>query len=476
MDTPHEPQRGRIISFPQAHAPDRPVAASGQASALNDDDRLIDQSPSRNPQTGPAPISHLRGLPLGISSGALYPHLATEDVPHHAASLGVQTVELMLQTPGEYQPDYIADIANRVRDAGVKVRSVHTMLNLHPMFDPYPRRAREGRQLFDLGIRAAAALDADVLVWHGARAEEVAQPDGWERFVRLSTRLAAACGEAGVKLGVENVSWCALATVRDIVRFATRIDEIGPPEHIGFVFDPFQAMRADANPFMILAAMGNRVANVHISDYSGEHPEQCHLPPGEGHMPWSALLRAIAGSGYSGPMIVEAPLGTGSSTLDRVRDYIEPRIRSVFDFAPDDATRPHENPVDPARLPDGVREGIELFNQRRFFEAHEVIEHEWHAERASIRRLYQGILQIGVGFYHALNGNQKGAVLLLTDGLAKTSEFTPDALGVRTGKLVAEAQRCLRVIERLGPDGIAAFDAGMIPRIEMVTIGANPAT
>ncbi|MDQ3525763.1 MAG: DUF309 domain-containing protein, partial [Chloroflexota bacterium] len=176
----------------------------------------------------------------------------------------------------------------------------------------------------------------------------------------------------------------------------------------------------------------------------------------------------IAGSGYSGPMIVESPLGTGTSTLDRVRDYIEPRIRSIFDFAPDAATRTHESPVDPGRLPDGIREGIELFNQRRFFEAHEVIEHEWHAERTSIRRLYQGILQIGVGFYHALNGNQKGAVLLLTDGLAKTSEFTPHALGLCTGKLVAEAQRCLREIERLGPDGIAAFDAGTIPLIEIV--------
>lgn len=413
-------------------------------------------------------ISHLRGLRLGVSSGAFYPRIATEDVPRHAASLGIQTVELMLQTPGEYQPEYIADLAARVRDAGVTVRSVHTMLRLHPMFDPYPRRAREARQLFELGIQAAAALDAGVLVWHGARAEEIEQPDGWERFTRLSTVLAASCGAAGVTLGIENVSWCALATVRDIVRFATHMDEIGPPEHVGFVFDPFQAMRAGANPFMILAAMGNRIANVHISDYAGDDAELCHLPPGDGNIPWSALLRAIAGSGYSGPMIIESPLNHGADTLDRVREHIEPRIRSIFDFPPDDASRPHENPVDPARLPDGVREGIELFNERRFFEAHEVIEHEWHAEKAAIRRLYQGILQIGVGFYHALNGNHKGAVLLLTGGLEKTSGFTPHALGVRTGKLVAEAQVCLRAIETLGPDRIAEFDAATIPQIEII--------
>lgn len=473
MDTPQEPQRGRIISFPHAPAPDRPVSASDQPPSLTGDDHLIDESPSHQRTTSQAAISHLRGLRLGISSGAVYPHIATEDVPHHASSLGVQTVELMLQTPGEYQPAYIADLAARVRDAGVKVRSVHTMLRLHPMFDPYARRAREGRQLFDLGIQAADALDADVLVWHGARADEISQQDGWERFIRLSTVLAAACGNAGVTLGVENVSWCALATVRDIVRFATRIDEIGPPEHVGFVFDPFQAMRADANPFMILAAMGNRIANVHISDYSTEHPERDRLPPGDGNIPWSALLRAIGGSGYSGPMIIEAPLGKGRDALDRVRAHIEPRIRSIFDFPPDEATRPHESPVDPGRLPDGVREGIELFNQRRFFEAHEVIEHEWHAERAAIRRLYQGILQIGVGFYHALNGNHRGAVLLLTDGLNKTSEFTPHALGVHTGKLVTETQACLQTIQELGPDNIEAFDTAMIPLIELVNAKSN---
>src|SRR3712207_7515461 len=51
--------------------------------------------------------------------------------------------------------------------------------------------------------------------------------------------------------------------------------------------------------------------------------------------------------------------------------------------------------------------------------------YEWHAERRPIRRLYQGILQIGVGFHHARGGNHKGALLLLTDGIEKASGFVP---------------------------------------------------
>jgi sugar phosphate isomerase/epimerase len=454
VDTPHEPQRGRIIAFPQPpHAGDAPG-----------DDRVIAQQPAREGAATP-PIAHLRALPLGISSGAFYPHVPTEEVPARAAALGISTVELMLQTAGEYDPAFVADLAARVADAGVAVRSVHTLHRLHPLFDAYARRAREGRELFQRGIEAAATLGAEVLVWHGARSGEVREQEGWDRFVEATGELAAACAAAGVTLGLENVSWCALATVRDVVRMATTMEEIAPAAHLGFVFDPFQAMRAEANPFMVLAAMGNRLVNVHISDFSEDAPDRHHLPPGEGAIPWSALLRAIAGGGDRGPLILESPLTEGAATLDTVRAYLEPRIRSIFDHAPDAATRPAPPLPEPATMPDGLRQGIALFNRRRYFEAHEVIEHEWHAERGPIRRLYQGILQIGVGFYHALNGNHKGALLLLGDGIAKTSNFVPEALGIDTGRLVAEARVCLEAIAALGPDELARFDTTSIPRI-----------
>jgi sugar phosphate isomerase/epimerase len=459
VDTPHEPERGRIIAFPHP-APDD----------ARDDDRVIAREPAR---AEAAAVSHLRALPLGLSSGAFYPHLPTEEAPDRAAALGVTTVELMLQTAGEYDPAFVADLAARARDAGVTVRSVHTLHRLHPLSDPYARRAREGRELFQRGIEAAAALGAEVLVWHGPRGGEVREQAGWDRFVATTGELAAACGAAGVTLGLENVSWCALATVRDVVRMAATMEEIAPAAQLGFVFDPFQAMRAAANPFMILAAMGNRLVNVHISDFSEDEPERHHLPPGEGTIPWSALLRAIAGSGYRGPMILESPLTEGAATLDAVRDYLEPRIRSIFDHAPDAATRQPPPLPEPTTMPDGLREGIALFNRGRFYDAHEVIEHEWHAERGPIRRLYQGILQIGVGFHHALSGNHKGALLLLGDGIDKTAGFMPETLGIDTERLVAEAGACREAIAALGPDGLDRFDRATIPTIHGPAIDAD---
>jgi len=116
-----------------------------------------------------------------------------------------------------------------------------------------------------------------------------------------------------------------------------------------------------------------------------------------------------------------------------------------------------------------VVEGIALFNDRQFYACHETIEHEWHAERGDIRRLYQGILQIGVGFHHALRGNGRGAISVLGDGVAKVARFTPACLGIDTARLAREAGACLAALHALGPAAIAAFDPATIPTIHPST-------
>jgi len=492
VDTPQEPPSPRIVPFQQRNAQrerrnasdwDADADATGDAGSGSGEtiDRLLEISTIHDPLHGESRgISHVRAVQLGVSSGAYYPHIATENVPFAAARLGIRSVELMLQTASEYDPAFIARVAANVRSAGVTIHSVHTMSHLHPMMDPYRRRADDARALFQHGIEAATALGAPVLVWHGPLRKDVVTEEGWERFITLTHELAGACGTAGITLAIENVSRCALAQVRNVVKFATRLNEIGTQQEIGFVFDPFQAAEAGANPFMMLAAMGNRIVNVHVSDYLQSDPSDRHLLPGDGNLPWAALLRAVAGSGYIGPLMIEGSLGTDDEGIGRVRKTITPLIRSVFPFSPD-ANR-IDAPVSPGASdegstaitlvapPPGVLKGIVLFNQRHFYEQHEEIEHEWHAERGPIRRLYQGLLQIGIGFHHATNRNYRGAVALLSDGIEKISDFRPEALGIATGKLARESAACLRQIIALGPDRIAEFDPEVIPTIELNTV------
>lgn len=480
MTTPQEPSPSRIVPFRQRHIPharkasgqasdvitDSPVTYSGDGDALAD--QLLEISTIADPLADEQDrVHHLRSVQLGASSGAFYPHTLTEDVPLAASRLGISTIEVMLQTQGEYDPGFMRRVAANAQSAGVSVHSVHSLTRLHPFLDPYPRRVDEAWTLFHAAIAACVALGAQVLVWHGPNRKDVATDEGWERFIALTRDLAGACGEAGITLGIENVSYGALALVRNVVNFATRLEEIGGQRQVGFVFDPFQAAEAGANPFMMLAAMGNRIVNVHISDFREHDPAARHLLPGEGDLPWSALVRAIAGSGYAGPIMIEGPLGTGADGIGHVRETIDPLIRSVFPFEPaahwnDDLGDAAARLVTP---PPGVLKGIALFNERQFYEQHEEIEAEWHAERGPVRTLYQGLLQIGVGFHHALNGNYQGATALLAAGIAKTSAFLPHALGIDTGRLVTETRACLDRLQELGPANISAFDRASIPTI-----------
>jgi uncharacterized protein len=117
--------------------------------------------------------------------------------------------------------------------------------------------------------------------------------------------------------------------------------------------------------------------------------------------------------------------------------------------------------------PDGLLEGIAMYNRGEFYECHEVLEDTWRAETDAVRDLYQGILQIGVAFHHLRNGNLRGAKGLLSRGIENVAQFQPICMGVNTAKLIRESQACLDEFHRMSPDEIATFDWSMVPRIEV---------
>jgi predicted metal-dependent hydrolase len=111
--------------------------------------------------------------------------------------------------------------------------------------------------------------------------------------------------------------------------------------------------------------------------------------------------------------------------------------------------------------------GIEEFNRGQFFECHETLEELWMAEPGPIRQLYQGILQIGVAFYHLKAGRYRPVVTLLVQGSGYLQPFAPVCMGVDVALLLADAARCLDEVRRLGPDDLDMFDPLLIPSIEM---------
>ena len=121
-----------------------------------------------------------------------------------------------------------------------------------------------------------------------------------------------------------------------------------------------------------------------------------------------------------------------------------------------------EAPQEVSRL---VLNGIEEFNRGEFYECHEYLEEAWMQEPRRVRFLYQGILQVGVGFYHLGNGNWRGATGLLRNGTIRLKEFEPVTLNIDVARLVRECERCLQELEKLGRERVREFDHTKVPRI-----------
>jgi uncharacterized protein len=82
-----------------------------------------------------------------------------------------------------------------------------------------------------------------------------------------------------------------------------------------------------------------------------------------------------------------------------------------------------------------------------------------------VRYLYQGILQIGVGFEHLRRGNAHGARRLWSRGISYLEPFRGGCMGVEVDRLIADIDRCLTELERVG-EALERFDRSLIPRVE----------
>jgi uncharacterized protein len=107
--------------------------------------------------------------------------------------------------------------------------------------------------------------------------------------------------------------------------------------------------------------------------------------------------------------------------------------------------------------PPQLLEGIEQFNRGEYFEQHETLEILWRAETRPVRRLYQGILQIGVAFHHLRRRNYHGVVYMLTRGSAYLQPFAPACQRIDVASLIELAASTLRLIEQLGPARLDEF-------------------
>ena len=89
-------------------------------------------------------------------------------------------------------------------------------------------------------------------------------------------------------------------------------------------------------------------------------------------------------------------------------------------------------------LPKEVELGINLINQRDYFQAHEVLELAWRNEEKNQRQLYQVLVQVSVLLYHLARENTKGALKLIKKALLNLTPFVGAATTLDVPRLVSD--------------------------------------
>lgn len=132
----------------------------------------------------------------------------------------------------------------------------------------------------------------------------------------------------------------------------------------------------------------------------------------------------------------------GRPEQSRPRD----RTGRPLPYGTDDVPLAQEH--EPETVEEALRLGIDLWAQRRLFEAHECLEHVWHAAPAADRDLWQGVIQVAVAGVHLQRGNASGATATFAKARRRLDAYPEVHRGVRVAEL-----------RRFCDDAAAAIDA-----------------
>ncbi len=115
-------------------------------------------------------------------------------------------------------------------------------------------------------------------------------------------------------------------------------------------------------------------------------------------------------------------------------------------------------------------DGIHLFNDQEFFEAHETWEDAWHMAYGLKHDFYQGMIQCAVALEHYRRSNPRGVVSLYNSYRPKFEALPPVFMGLNVKKFLERMHETLRpVIEAQPPQarGEIELDPARVPQIEL---------
>ena len=109
--------------------------------------------------------------------------------------------------------------------------------------------------------------------------------------------------------------------------------------------------------------------------------------------------------------------------------------------------------------------GVELFNNKQFYDAHDYWEELWSEYYLPDAKFIQGLIQLSVGYFHITNLNMNGANGLLSKSIKKLSQFKPQCRGIDVNYLIQCAEKSLNNLSKI--DNVKEFDWGVVPMLKL---------
>jgi hypothetical protein len=115
-------------------------------------------------------------------------------------------------------------------------------------------------------------------------------------------------------------------------------------------------------------------------------------------------------------------------------------------------------------------EGIQLFNEHEYFEAHETWEDVWHMAYGRKYWFYQGLIQCAVALEHYRRSNPRGVLSLYRSYQTKFKDLPPVFMGLNLPPFLDQMADVLRPVVEADPlpeKGQIQLELSKTPRITL---------
>ncbi len=165
-----------------------------------------------------------------------------------------------------------------------------------------------------------------------------------------------------------------------------------------------------------------------------------------------------------------AALSIGADLALTPHELLEALPQLVADYAQvfDIATAEQLDCECEEALPPLALEAVALFNTGEYHRQHDLFEELWRQTRGPVRDLYQGTLQVGIGYYQITRGNYRGALKMLRRSIRWLAHLPDVCQGIDVQQLREDSSKVRTELERMRPEDIGQFDQTLLKPVRLL--------